>query len=255
MTFSESETQEALAHGRRREIVTGLRAKDGTEYPLAIHPRRWLVGSGPSCDVVIDDPYVSATHCVLERRAGGTIHVRDRKSRNGTLIDGNLVEVGELQVGARLAVGRTTLVALAAPDAPGPGALSMMRGRDPVYRATVSPMISTLQSVCAAFTACSTVPRNAASRPRSMLNAPGPGVSGAASATSVVRPTASRAPTCSSAISTTLPSISVPLRDLLSRTCMVPPARRSSTQCVDDTNGSSITTSQLGPDPTSQRRG
>ena len=93
MTFSESQTQEALAHGRRRAVVTGLRAKNGTEYPLAIHPRRWIIGSGPNCDVVIDDPYVSATHCVLERRAGGTMHVRDRKSRNGTLIDGNLVEV------------------------------------------------------------------------------------------------------------------------------------------------------------------
>jgi len=148
MTFSESETQEALAHGRRRAIVTGLRAKDGTEYPLAIHPRRWLVGSAPSCDVVIDDPCVSAMHCVLERRAGGTMTVRDRKSRNGTLIDGNLVEVGELQVGARLAVGRTTLVALAAPDAPGPGALSMMRGRDPVFRATVEQAVKAAQTDC-----------------------------------------------------------------------------------------------------------
>src|SRR5882672_5131169 len=74
MTFNESQTQEALAHGRRRAVVTGLRAKNGTEYPLAIHPRRWVIGSGPNCDVVIDDPYVSATHCVLERRAGGTMH-------------------------------------------------------------------------------------------------------------------------------------------------------------------------------------
>src|ERR1043165_8389844 len=148
MTFDESQTQEALAHGRRRAIVTGLRAKDGTEYPLAIHPRRWVIGSAPNCDVVLDDPYVSATHCVLERRAGGTMHVRDRKSRNGTLIDGNLVEVAELQVGARLALGRTTLVALAAPDADGPGAMNARRGRDPSFRATVEQAVKAAQTDC-----------------------------------------------------------------------------------------------------------
>src|ERR1043165_9382594 len=128
MTFDESQTQEARAPGRRQAIVTGLRAKDGTEYPLAVHPRRWLIGSAPNCDLVLDDPYVSATHCVLERRAGGTMHVRDRKSRNGTLIDGTVVEVAELQVGARLALGRTTLVAMAAPDAAGPGGPRGERG-------------------------------------------------------------------------------------------------------------------------------
>jgi DNA-binding NtrC family response regulator len=148
MMFNEHETQEAEAHVRRKAIVTGLRAKDGTEYPLALHPRRWLVGSGPSCDVVIDDPFVSSTHCVLERRAGGTMHVRDRRSRNGTLIDGNVVEMAELQVGARLAVGRTTLVALAAPDTPGPGALSMLRGRDPAFRATVEQAVKAAQTDC-----------------------------------------------------------------------------------------------------------
>jgi DNA-binding NtrC family response regulator len=148
MTFDESQTQEALAHGRRQAIVTGLRARDGTEYPLAIHPRRWVIGSAPNCDLVLDDPYVSATHCVLERRAGGTMHVRDRKSRNGTLIDGNLVEVAELQVGARLALGRTTLVALAAPDADGPGAMSALRGRDPAFRATVEQAVKAAQTDC-----------------------------------------------------------------------------------------------------------
>jgi DNA-binding NtrC family response regulator len=148
MTFDESQTQEALAHGRRRGIVTGLRARNGTEYPLALHPRRWVVGSGPNCDVVIDDPYVSATHCVLERRAGGSMHVRDRKSRNGTLIDGNLVEAAELQVGARLAVGRTMLVALAAPDASESGALSALRGRDPAFRATVEQAVKAAQTDC-----------------------------------------------------------------------------------------------------------
>ena len=147
--FSESQTQEVLAHEvRRKGVVAGLRAKSGTEYPLALAPQRWIVGSGANCDVVIEDPYVSAMHCVLERRTDGALLVRDRRSRNGTLIDGSLVEAAELQVGSRLAVGHTTLVALAAPDANPPGALSELRGRDPVFRATVEQAVKAAQTDC-----------------------------------------------------------------------------------------------------------
>ena len=149
MTFCDSHTQEALApDSRRKGIVIGLRAKNGTEYPLGEEPQRWVVGSSAGCDLVLDDPFVSATHCVLERRAGGSLLIRDKRSRNGTLIDGNLVEVAELQVGCRLALGRTTLVALAAPDAHIPGALSALRGRDPAFRATIEQAIRAAQTDC-----------------------------------------------------------------------------------------------------------
>jgi DNA-binding NtrC family response regulator len=148
MTFCESETQALEPDGRRRGVVAALRAKDGTEYPLAPQPHRWLVGSGASCDLVVDDPYVSATHCVLERRIGGALVVRDRRSRNGTLIDGNAVETAELPVGARLAVGRTTLVAVAAPDTRSAGALGALRGRDPAFRTTLEQAIKAAQTDC-----------------------------------------------------------------------------------------------------------
>jgi len=148
MTFVESETQALAPEGRRKGIVTGLRAKSGTEYPLGLQARRWVVGSGANCDVIVDDRYVSATHCILERRVGGTLLVRDKRSRNGTLIDGNLVEVAELQVGSRLAVGRTTLVAVAAPDAAMPSAMAAMRGRDAAFRATVEQGVKAAQTDC-----------------------------------------------------------------------------------------------------------
>jgi DNA-binding NtrC family response regulator len=149
MTFYESQTQEAkIPVGRRAAIVAGLRSKTGLEIALDNQPRRWVVGSSPTCDLVLDDPYVSAMHCVLERRPGGSVVVRDRRSRNGTLIDGNLVEAGALHVGARLGVGRTTLVAVGAPG-PAASALSSLRGKDPVFRATVD------QAIKAAHTDCS----------------------------------------------------------------------------------------------------
>jgi DNA-binding NtrC family response regulator len=87
-------------------------------------------------------------HCALERRPNGSLIVRDKKSRNGTFIDGNVVEAAELQVGARLVVGRTTLVAIAAADAQGPGALSAMRGRDAAFRATVDQAVKAAQTDC-----------------------------------------------------------------------------------------------------------
>jgi len=149
MTFYESHTQETvMPDGRRKGIVIGLRAKNGTEYPLAAAPQRWIVGSGEGCDVVLEDPYVSGMHCVLERRGDGSLLVRDKRSRNGTLIDGNFIEVAELQVGSRLVLGRTPLVALAAPDARPPGALSILRGRDPAFRATVEQAVKAAQTDC-----------------------------------------------------------------------------------------------------------
>jgi DNA-binding NtrC family response regulator len=149
MTFIESHTQEAIAHdGRRRGIVSGLRAKNGSEFALAPLPQRWVVGSSTNCDLVVDDPFVSAMHCVLERRPSGALLVRDRRSRNGTLIDGNLVEAGELHVGSRLALGRTTLVAIAAPGTRAPSAIGALRGRDPAFRATVDQAVKMAQTDC-----------------------------------------------------------------------------------------------------------
>jgi two-component system, NtrC family, response regulator HydG len=148
MMFCDGETQALDPDGRTRGIVTGLRAKSGTEYELSPQPRRWVVGSAPSCDVVVDDPYVSSAHCTVERREGGSLLVRDKRSRNGTLIDGNLVEAAELTVGARLVLGRTTLIAVAAAGSAMPSAMTSLRGRDPVFRACVEHAIKAAQTDC-----------------------------------------------------------------------------------------------------------
>jgi DNA-binding NtrC family response regulator len=148
MTFCDGETQALGIEGRSKGIVTGLRAKSGAEYVLTTEPRRWVVGSAASCDVVVDDPYVSAAHCIVERRSGGALVVRDKRSRNGTLIDGNLVEAAELPVGSRLVLGRTTLVAVAAAGCPTPSALTLLRGRDPGFRASVEHAIKAAQTDC-----------------------------------------------------------------------------------------------------------
>ncbi len=108
-----------------------------------------MVGSNPSCDIVIDDPFVSGRHCMIERRVSGAIVVRDSESRNGTYIDGNPVEGAELRVGSYLSIGRTTLVAVAATTGERPRAIELLRGRDPGLRTTID------QAMRAATTDCS----------------------------------------------------------------------------------------------------
>jgi transcriptional regulator with PAS, ATPase and Fis domain len=149
MKFNESRTQALEPDTRRTGLVIGLRTtRDGTVHALEPQARRWVLGSGESCDVVIDDPYVSSLHCILERQPSGVLVVRDRESRNGTQVDGNQVEGAELRVGSYLTLGRTTLVAMAAPGADRSRAISLLRGHDPVFRATVDQALRAAQTDC-----------------------------------------------------------------------------------------------------------
>src|SRR5262245_46671045 len=138
--FEGERTTHALKDGRRGGLVVGLRnTSTGQTSPLEHGARRWVLGSEPSCDLHVADPYVSHVHCVLERRPDGAVVVRDRESRNGTYIDGNAVEGAELRVGSYLSVGRTTLIAVAKLDGGGerPRAIEMLRGHHPAMRSAI----------------------------------------------------------------------------------------------------------------------
>jgi transcriptional regulator with PAS, ATPase and Fis domain len=149
MKFHDSRTQALEPDTRRTGLVIGLRAtQDGTVHELGGEVRRWVLGSGESCDIVIDDPYVSSLHCTLERRDSGVVVVRDHRSRNGTQVDGARIEVAELRVGSYLTLGRTALVAVAAPGADRSRAISLLRGHDPVFRATVNHALRAAQTDC-----------------------------------------------------------------------------------------------------------
>ena len=142
-------TENLAPDERRNGIVVALRSThDGTEFPLGTMLRRWVIGAAESCDLVIVDPYVSQVHCVIERRPGGAIVVRDRGSRNGTLIDGNPIEAAELRVGAHLMVGRTTLVAVAAAGEGPISAIELLRGHDPALLMTIDQAIRAAQTDC-----------------------------------------------------------------------------------------------------------
>ncbi len=149
MSFEEGTTQ-SMKERRRGGLVVALRnTTTGQLLPLDSGPRRWVLGSDPSCDLHVVDPFVSHLHCVIERKPDGVLMVRDRDSRNGTYIDGNPVEGAELRVGSFMSVGRTTLIAMAR-DGGGekPRAIEMIRGHHPSLRTTIEHGIRAAHTEC-----------------------------------------------------------------------------------------------------------
>jgi DNA-binding NtrC family response regulator len=110
--------------------------------------RRVLVGSGAGCDIVIDDPEVSSTHCVLEQRPGHTM-IRDDGSVYGTFLDNTRVgEPVALRPGALLRLGSRSFVALTL-RRNGPGsAFSRLMGRDPAFRKAVATALRAAVTDC-----------------------------------------------------------------------------------------------------------
>ncbi len=106
----------------------------GLEIPIE-DDRRYVVGKGDSCDIVLADPCVSRLHCVLERH-GPSLYVRDVGSRNGTFLDERRIECAEVTAGTVLTLGDTQLMALGPPTRVRTG-FDRLVGRDPALRSAV----------------------------------------------------------------------------------------------------------------------
>ncbi|MBV8761598.1 MAG: sigma 54-interacting transcriptional regulator, partial [Deltaproteobacteria bacterium] len=150
MTFRAGKTQSMAPDRRRSGLVVGLRRADTGEVTmLDTKPRKWVIGADPSCDVPVgDDPFVSACHCVIERRENGVVLVRDRNSRNGTFVDGAAIEGAELMIGSYLSVGRTTFVAVAGAGSATVPAVELIVGQDPVLRRALDMAVKAAASDC-----------------------------------------------------------------------------------------------------------
>jgi DNA-binding NtrC family response regulator len=107
------------------------------------------IGSAGDNDLVLDDDHVSASHCVIERRARHQLMVRDSHSTNGTWVDGVRITEAAAQVGAKVQVGRSQLLVLGRPEPAGPGgpilgqAPALLRARGLAERAarTLHPVL------------------------------------------------------------------------------------------------------------------
>ncbi len=87
-----------------------LRSSDG-RHVLPLEPGQYGVGRSGDNAIVLQDRGVSARHCLVDVREGGAVKVFDCESRNGTLVNGVRITIGELSPGSELQVGCTRFVA------------------------------------------------------------------------------------------------------------------------------------------------
>jgi pSer/pThr/pTyr-binding forkhead associated (FHA) protein len=78
---------------------------NGGGDPVPLLKKQLLVGRRESCDIVLRFSNVSAHHCDLTLN-GGYWYVRDRKSRNGTKVNGIHVTEKRLDPGDTLSIAK-----------------------------------------------------------------------------------------------------------------------------------------------------
>jgi pSer/pThr/pTyr-binding forkhead associated (FHA) protein len=86
----------------RAAIVVLSGSAAGSEFSLD-EPKISL-GRGPNADLTFDDSAMSREHVVIEFSDGG-FRIRDLGSMNGTLVNGEAIQVGDLDHGDRLRIG------------------------------------------------------------------------------------------------------------------------------------------------------
>lgn len=106
--------------------VLGLRLVPGGaryrfEDLLQANSRRqvWVIGSLERCDIRIENPQVSAMHCMLIRnRRSKRVCIYDLQSTNGVRVNSTKIRAAELEPGDTLAIGEAHLYAFGVEDKP-----------------------------------------------------------------------------------------------------------------------------------------
>jgi DNA-binding NtrC family response regulator len=107
----------------------------GVERTHPLPPAGAVLGKDPTCDVAIDDPFVSAHHLRIEARDGRWQAV-DLGSTNGTFVGGARVGRAEIELGVALRLGDAEVV-LERRDRPEPARGQLFEGMlssDPAMR-------------------------------------------------------------------------------------------------------------------------
>ena len=80
-----------LTHRREPEIWAWLVLSNGERLPIT----HWenVIGRSRHCDIVVQFPTVSRNHAVLTRYDDGSWTISDAESREGTLLNGDLVDI------------------------------------------------------------------------------------------------------------------------------------------------------------------
>jgi len=97
---------DAFLSSKRAKLVMIAGNRLGSEFPL--ERECVILGRDPNVDLPFDDSSMSRQHAAVEF-VDRQFRVRDLGSTNGTLLNGNPVQVGELQHGDRLELGSQEL--------------------------------------------------------------------------------------------------------------------------------------------------
>ncbi len=116
------------------------------EVPLPPDVQAFGIGGDRVNYLVLQDDFVSGLHCTLERSTATRLVVRDRKSRNGTIVNGARIRECEVGVGARITIGETTMVVIGSRPAEPRSAIEELVGEDPAFRDALRLAVRTAAS-------------------------------------------------------------------------------------------------------------
>ncbi len=85
-------------------MVLRYRRKDGTQMEFELGDRPITIGRSPEADLVILDDKASRLHCGI-RVWDGDFLLKDLKSKNGTFVNGQRVEMVKLEPGDQVRIG------------------------------------------------------------------------------------------------------------------------------------------------------
>ncbi len=91
------------------------RCPDGARTEHRFH-ERVLIGRGPGCDLILEDPRISTHHAILVFEHGGEAYIRDLGSMNGTRVDGRRGVTHYLEDESEIRLGDTRLFFQLEPD-------------------------------------------------------------------------------------------------------------------------------------------
>jgi len=80
--------------------------RDGTQMEFELGERPITIGRSPEADVVVLDEKSSRIHCGI-RLWDGEFYIKDLKSRNGTYVNGQRIDVAKLKAGDQIRLGST----------------------------------------------------------------------------------------------------------------------------------------------------
>jgi pSer/pThr/pTyr-binding forkhead associated (FHA) protein len=81
--------------------------QDGTQMEFQLAEQPITIGRSADADIVLLDERVSRIHCGV-RLWDGDFYIKDLKSRNGTWVNNEKVDVAKLKAGDAIRVGSTT---------------------------------------------------------------------------------------------------------------------------------------------------